>query len=303
MTDHQSLIEQQHIPADDGWDDAAGEASERTIRGQLLKFADWRWTLGKEATPVANGTRLIALATAAMWVRWEDGKPVEHIVRRPGERLPEREKLSHANEEKWETGPGRGAQRPLGEYPNSSTSSIPTPPRHSPSRASRGGRAAVIELGDQIARMRGDVPRRRADHRIARRGDAYQVRPQVQAGAQGCRLEERQRQTHRNRQAGRADQADYHFGRCGVGRSGAAAVCAAAHVVRWARRRSRRRYRFLDRKRERVGCDDALPRAIRKKEQRPHHERCSCLGAGVRRPRSPYPSCQTRQDAAHPPWS
>ena len=50
MSDHQSLIEQQHIPADDGWDDAAGEASERTIRGHLLKFADWRWTLGKEAT-------------------------------------------------------------------------------------------------------------------------------------------------------------------------------------------------------------------------------------------------------------
>ena len=32
MSDHH-LIEQQHIPADDGWDDAAGEASERTIRG------------------------------------------------------------------------------------------------------------------------------------------------------------------------------------------------------------------------------------------------------------------------------
>jgi hypothetical protein len=44
MSDHQSLIEQQHIPADDGWDDAAGEASERTIRGHLLN-ADWRGTV------------------------------------------------------------------------------------------------------------------------------------------------------------------------------------------------------------------------------------------------------------------
>ena len=46
MNDHQSLVEQQHVPADDGWDDAAAEANERMIRGQLLKFAglamdDW----------------------------------------------------------------------------------------------------------------------------------------------------------------------------------------------------------------------------------------------------------------------
>src|SRR5262249_57111470 len=33
------------IPAgNDGWNDAASEAAERTIRGTLLKFADWRWT-------------------------------------------------------------------------------------------------------------------------------------------------------------------------------------------------------------------------------------------------------------------
>jgi hypothetical protein len=62
-------------PANDGWNDAAQEAGERTIRGTLLKFADWRWTAGKEATPIEDGTKLVALATAAMWVRWENGKP------------------------------------------------------------------------------------------------------------------------------------------------------------------------------------------------------------------------------------
>ena len=87
MSDHQSLIEQQHIPADDGWDDAAGEASERTIRGQLLKFADWRWTVGKEAT---------SIKTERGWSRWRPrrcgcgGKRAgrsSSIIRRPGERL------------------------------------------------------------------------------------------------------------------------------------------------------------------------------------------------------------------------
>ena len=93
------------IPAgNDGWNDAASEAAERTIRGTLLKFADWRWTAGKEATPVEDGTKLVAMATAAMWVRWEDSKPVEYIVRQPGRRLPEREELSHQDKSEWEEG-------------------------------------------------------------------------------------------------------------------------------------------------------------------------------------------------------
>src|SRR5262249_20349228 len=63
MSDNHSLMKQQTMPADDGWNDAANEAGERTIRGTLLKFSDWRWTAGKEATEIETGTRLVALAT------------------------------------------------------------------------------------------------------------------------------------------------------------------------------------------------------------------------------------------------
>src|SRR5262245_57114586 len=94
------------VPAgDDGWGDAAAEASERTIRGTLLKFADWRWTAGKEATPVEDGTKLVALATSAAWVKWEGGKPVRYILRESGRRLPDRDELGDADEDKWEAGP------------------------------------------------------------------------------------------------------------------------------------------------------------------------------------------------------
>jgi hypothetical protein len=78
MTDTQMQKYQQQLPANDGWSHAAAEAGERTIRGTLLKFADWRWTAGKEATPVKDGTQLVALATAAGWVRWENSKPAEY---------------------------------------------------------------------------------------------------------------------------------------------------------------------------------------------------------------------------------
>ena len=60
---------------EDGWGDAAAEANERVIKGTLLKFSDWNWSKGKEGTAVENGTTLVALDSAAGWVRWQDGKP------------------------------------------------------------------------------------------------------------------------------------------------------------------------------------------------------------------------------------
>jgi hypothetical protein len=154
MTDNQSLTEQQYIPAGDGWGDAAAEASERTIRGQLLKFADWRWTVGKEGTVVKEGTRLVALATVAMWVRWENGKPVEQLVRRPGERLIERNKLSHTNEDEWPIGPGDEPQDPWQNTRLIYFVDPDTAEAFTFSTSSYGGRGAVIELGDTIERMR-----------------------------------------------------------------------------------------------------------------------------------------------------
>ena len=97
-------LTQQDYPADDGWSDAADEAAERMIRGRILKFADWRWSAGKEATSVADGTRLVALSTAAAWIRWQNKRPAETRIRRSGERMLEREDLVL-----WECACGDGA--------------------------------------------------------------------------------------------------------------------------------------------------------------------------------------------------
>jgi hypothetical protein len=158
MSNHQSLIEPQHVPAGDGWDDAAAEATERTIKGAILKFADRRWTSGKEAASVKDGTKLVALATTAMWVRWDDGRPVEQLVRRPGERLPERENLSHTNEDEWPTGPGNEPQDPWQNTRLVYLVDPDTAEAFTFSTSSWGGRSAVIELGDQISRMRAAHP-------------------------------------------------------------------------------------------------------------------------------------------------
>jgi hypothetical protein len=136
------------VPAgNDGWGDAATEAAERTIRGTLLKFADWRWTAGKEATPIEDGTKLVAMATAAMWVRWEDSKPVEYIVRQPGRRLPEREEgFDDEPKDPWQN-------TRLVYLVDPHTAEAFTF-----STTTWGGRGAVSDLGDQIARMRTAYP-------------------------------------------------------------------------------------------------------------------------------------------------
>jgi hypothetical protein len=91
--------------ADDGWNDAAAEASGRAIQGTLIRFADWKWTPGKEDKALPEGTRLVAVKTAASWVRWENKRPVEYLMREKGKPFPDREDLSHwEDKSKWEVG-------------------------------------------------------------------------------------------------------------------------------------------------------------------------------------------------------
>ena len=140
MSDNHTLMHQQALakppPATDGWDDAAAEAAERTIRGQLLKFADWRWTVGKEATPIQDATKLVALATSAMWVRWEDGKPEEYRMRSPAGGCPTARSLATTTRA---SGKVPTASRKIrGETPGWSISWTRRPPRLTPLAHRRG---------------------------------------------------------------------------------------------------------------------------------------------------------------------
>ena len=162
MSDNHAVMQQRALskppPTTDGWHDAAAEAGERQIRGTLLKFTDRRWTAGKEAAPVEDGTRLVALATSAMWVRWEDGKPAEYRMREPGRRLPNRDELDHLDESLWEEGPGGEPQDPWRNTRLVYLVDPRTAEAYTFSTSSWGGRSAVTDLGDQIVRMRSARP-------------------------------------------------------------------------------------------------------------------------------------------------
>ena len=142
------------VNTDDCWNDAAVEANERVIKGTLLKFADWRWTKGKESTPVEDGTRLVALSTTAAWVKWKEGKPAEYRTRETGRRLPDREEFDDTDEANWEAGPDGKPRDPWQSTRFVHLVDPMTAEAYTFSTSSWGGRAAVSDLADQIQRMR-----------------------------------------------------------------------------------------------------------------------------------------------------
>ena len=142
----------------DGWDDAAKEASDRLIQGQILLFADWRYTAGKEREPVALGRRLIASSTLHYWRRWEGGKIVQHILRQPSKKLPERDALGYDDRNEWDIGLDGDPQDPWQETRSIMFEDPSTAGLYTFVTTSGGGRSAVVTLGDQISRVRYAVP-------------------------------------------------------------------------------------------------------------------------------------------------
>jgi hypothetical protein len=146
------------LQTDDGWGDAAAENAERVIKGTLLKFSDWRWLKGKEGTEVEKGTTLVALGTAAAWVKWASGKPVEYRMRQEGRRLSDREELGDLDETQWELGPDGGLKDPWQNTRFVYLVDPVTAEAYTFSTSSWGGRQAVADLGEQKQRVRYGQP-------------------------------------------------------------------------------------------------------------------------------------------------
>jgi hypothetical protein len=87
---------------DDGFAAAAADADRKLLKGELLKFVDGLWTLG--GTPVPARTQFIPERVFAVWVRWEDRKPVQYEWPRPSGALPHRDTLSHNEQADWPAG-------------------------------------------------------------------------------------------------------------------------------------------------------------------------------------------------------
>ena len=178
-------------PNDDGWGDAAAENAARVIKGTLLKFSDWHWTKGKDNNEVEAGISLAALATAAGWVRWHDGKPVEYLMRQPGKKLPERDELGDLDKTKWELDPKGQPKDPVAEH------ALRLPRRHDQCRSIH---LRHLELGRASSCQRScranpadalQGPGRVASRRTSRRALDDEIWQKVETVLQGGRLARR----------------------------------------------------------------------------------------------------------------
>jgi hypothetical protein len=87
---------------DDGFD-VQENAGASMIVGKMVKFTDGKFVADKTEVLPAN-TTLVAANTVTAWVHWNDSKPIEHRITRPGESHPYRNELPDLDETKWPPG-------------------------------------------------------------------------------------------------------------------------------------------------------------------------------------------------------
>jgi hypothetical protein len=90
------------IPAEsDGFDET--ETGDRVIQGTLLKCVDGKWT-DRDGSPPPE-TPLLALSTLTIAQHLQDQKPIETIVKRPGQPFPDVDDLNaEIPQSEWEEG-------------------------------------------------------------------------------------------------------------------------------------------------------------------------------------------------------
>jgi hypothetical protein len=83
--------------------DATG-SSDRLIKGTILRCVDGRWADRNEIS-FPTGTVMLALGTTQALQHWQDGMPIDAIVKQAGQPLPDVQELNaKIPEEAWDLG-------------------------------------------------------------------------------------------------------------------------------------------------------------------------------------------------------
>jgi hypothetical protein len=74
------------------------------IVGKMLKFTvDSKYKVDKADILPAN-TSLVAVDVTTTWVKWQNDKPIEHRITRPGQLHPDRDELPDLDKTMWQRG-------------------------------------------------------------------------------------------------------------------------------------------------------------------------------------------------------
>ena len=91
------------IISDDGWDSIPQETG-GLIRGQIIKFANGIYAADKLSIMNCESIKWEVLGVLPVWIRWQNNAPVEYKTAEPGGKFPNRDDLSHLDQEKWPFG-------------------------------------------------------------------------------------------------------------------------------------------------------------------------------------------------------
>jgi hypothetical protein len=86
---------------DDGFS-VPENSSGQFIRGQMAKYNDGSYVVDK--TEILPDEPLVAVGVTTVWVKWEDGKPVEHRITAAGQIHPDRDDLPDQDDRMWPPG-------------------------------------------------------------------------------------------------------------------------------------------------------------------------------------------------------
>jgi hypothetical protein len=123
------------------------------IVGQLLKFNNGAYFANKtEVVPL--GTTLVVVAVTTLWIKWENGRPAEHRVTRPGQAHPVRDDLPDQDQAEWKPGFKDQLADPWKDSRYLHLVDPQTGADYTFVTDSYGGRKAIGELKSQITNVR-----------------------------------------------------------------------------------------------------------------------------------------------------
>jgi hypothetical protein len=84
--------------------DGGDGANDRLLQGTIIRCVDGHWS-DRDGVAFSPDTQMIVLGTTQALQRWQDQTPIETILKKPGERLPDVKALNAAiPQSEWEDG-------------------------------------------------------------------------------------------------------------------------------------------------------------------------------------------------------
>lgn len=141
----------ENLPAvSDGWDDT--EADDRIIQGTLARCVDGHWT---DKDGGALPKQLLALTTVTVLQHWQNQKPIETILKRPGKPLPDVDALNaKIPQNEWEAGIDGNPRPPWQKQYIVYLLDPSSAAKFTYANGTTGARIAVENLKDQVKWMR-----------------------------------------------------------------------------------------------------------------------------------------------------